>query len=100
MCKFCDKNVVITPNEGPQLEFGLKTGKFGDMIKLSINSHRKEMYVGIDKYQDPRIVDHMCFMYNTGMLDPVNDWTEPRYAVWKIKYCPFCGKKLEKGETN
>lgn len=97
MCEFCDKNVVIIPNEGPQLDFGLKTGKFGDMIKLSINSYRKEMHVEIDKYQHPAIVDAECFMYNMGLK---HDWPEPRYAVWKIKYCPFCGKKLEKDETN
>ena len=35
MCKFCETNAVIVPDKGPQLEFGLKTGKFGDMIKLS-----------------------------------------------------------------
>ena len=49
MCEFCDKNIVITPDAGPQLEFGLKSGKFGDMIKLSINSYRGEMTVDIDK---------------------------------------------------
>lgn len=100
MCEFCDKNVVIIPNEGPQLEFGLETGKFADMIKLSINRYRKELQVDIDKYQHPANVDQMCMMYNTGILDPVKDWPEPRYAVWKIKYCPFCGKKLSVDETN
>ena len=94
MCKFCEMNLVIEPNEGPQLEFGLKTGKFGDMIKLSLNRHRKEVHINIDKYQDLAIVDRTCLMYNIGVLDPVEDWPEPRYAVWKIKYCPFCGKEL------
>lgn len=73
MCKFCEMNLVIEPNEGPQLEFGLKTGKFGDMIKLSLNRHRKELYINIDKYQDPAIADRTCLMYNTGVLDPVKD---------------------------
>ena len=50
MCKFCEMNLVIEPNEGPQLEFGLKTGKFGDMIKLSLNRYRKELHINIDKY--------------------------------------------------
>lgn len=99
MCEFCN-NTVITPSEGPQLEFGLDTGKFGDMIKLSINSYRKEMHVEIDKFQHPAIVDQMCMLYNTGILDPVKDWPPYRYAVYKIKYCPFCGKKLGNDETN
>ena len=98
MCKFCEMNLVIEPNEGPQLEFGLKTGKFGDMIKLSLNRYRKELHINIDKYQDLAIVDRTCLMYNTGVLDPVKDWPEPRYAVWKIKYCPFCGKELKGDE--
>lgn len=98
MCKFCEMNLVIEPNEGPQLEFGLKTGKFGDMIKLSLNRHRKELYINIDKYQDPAIADRTYLMYNTGVLDPVKDWPEPRYAVWKIKYCPFCGEELRGDE--
>ena len=98
MCKFCEMNLVIEPNEGPQLEFGLKTGKFGDMIKLSLNRHRKELHINIDKYQDLAIVDRTCLMYNIGVLDPVEDWPEPRYAVWKIKYCPFCGKELKGDE--
>ena len=94
MCEFCDKNVVITPSEGPQLEFGLKSRKFGDMIKLSVNSCRGEMTVNIDKYQNPAIVDQTCLMYNMGILDPVKDWPAPRWATYKIKYCPFCGKEL------
>ena len=98
MCKFCEMNLVIEPNEGPQLEFGLKTGKFGDMIKLSLNRHRKELHINIDKYQDLAIVDRTCLMYNIGVLDPVEDWPEPRYAVWKIKYCPFCGEELKGDE--
>ena len=98
MCKFCEMNLVIQPNEGPQLEFGLKTGKFGDMIKLSLNRYRKELHINIDKYQDLAIVDRTCLMYNIGVLDPVKDWPEPRYAVWKIKYCPFCGKELKADE--
>ena len=97
MCEFCDKNVVIIPNEGPQLEFGLETGKFGDMIKLSINKYRKTLDVIIDEYKHPAIVDVECFMYNMGLK---HDWPEFRWATWNIKYCPFCGKKLEKDETN
>lgn len=73
MCKFCETNTVIIPNEGPQLEFGPKTGKFGDMIKLSLNRHRKELYVDIDKYQNPVVAANTCLMYNTGVLDPVKD---------------------------
>ena len=100
MCKFCETNTVIVPDEGPQLEFSIENRKFGDMIKLSINSYRKEMNVKIDKFQHPDIVEKMCFMYNMGLLDPINDWPKPRYAVWKIKYCPFCGKKLNEDEAN
>ena len=74
MCKFCETNAVIVPDKGPQLEFGLKTGKFGDMIKLSLNRHRKELHINIDKYQDLAIVDRTCLMYNIGVLDPVEDW--------------------------
>lgn len=98
MCKFCETNTVIKPDEGPQLEFGLKTGKFSDMIKLSLNRHMKELHINIDKYQNPEIADRTCLMYNTGVLDPIKDWSEPRYAVWKIKYCPFCGKELNGDE--
>ena len=39
MCKFCETNTVIVPDEGPQLEFSLESRKFGDIIKLSINSY-------------------------------------------------------------
>lgn len=98
MCKFCETNAVIVPDKGPQLEFGLKTGKFGDIIKLSLNRHKKELHINIDKYQNPEIADRTCLMYNNGVLDPVKDWPEPRYAVWKIKYCPFCGKELNGDE--
>lgn len=95
MCEFCDKNIVIIPDEGPQLDFGLKTGKFGDLIKLSINHYRKTLDVEIDKYQHPAIVDTECFMHNMGFK---HDWPEFRWASWKIKYCPFCGKKLNNDE--
>lgn len=96
MCKYCENNIVITPNDGPQLEFGLNSGKFGDVIKLSINPYRKEMHVEVDKFQHPAIVDQMCMLYNAGILDITKDFPPYRYAVWKIKYCPFCGKKLDK----
>ena len=98
MCKFCETNTVIIPDEGPKLEFSLENRKFGDMIKLSLNRHRKELHINIDKYQNPEIADRTCLMYNKGVLDPVKDWPEPRYAVWKIKYCPFCGKELNGDE--
>lgn len=91
MCKFCNKNIVIIPDEGPQLEFGLKNGKFGDVIKLSINPYRNELHVNVDEFRHPALVDHDCFLMNMGMKPEL---PKLRYASWKIKYCPFCGREL------